>query len=192
MTVQCITGKSLLYFRGVQLNLKTHLRCHLVPRTYTDTTSLTELDQNMYVHYTSTELADRFALCSFTISLGTLRWIRNLYTDYLHFRLPQRPHDLFADSTLERLYPIVVLTSRLSQMFPDAKAIGVTAALYSRLAGLPSGGGGKREMLRLAWERVNKLISTRGKQTHLLTWKKDGNYGWINSLCLHPMDLMCL
>lgn len=88
--------------------------------------------------------------------------------------------------------PLVVLTSRLSQMFPDAKAIGVTAALYSRLAGLPSGGGGKREMLRLAWESVNKLISTRSKQTHLLTWKKDGNYGWINSLCLHPMDLMCL
>lgn len=105
MKVQYITGKPLLYFRGVQLNLKTHLQCHLVPCTHTDTTSLTELGENTYVHHTSMKLADRFALCSFNISLGTLGWIRDLYADYFLFRLPQRPHNLFADSALERLYP---------------------------------------------------------------------------------------
>lgn len=32
------------------------------------------------------------------------------------------------------------------------------------------------ERLRLSWESINKVISTRSKQIHLLAGKKGGNY----------------
>lgn len=99
-----ITGKPLPYFKSIQLNLKTHLQNHLVPCICTDTTSLIELGENMHAQYTSVMLADRFALCCFSNSLRALRPIRNLYAIYFHFRLPQWPHNLFTDSTFERLY----------------------------------------------------------------------------------------